>query len=364
MAPPVNVTITPGSDTTTTGNTTTMSENKTTTPGIKTTTPGNKTPTSNNVTPTPDNKAIELSNNTDMQGYTEVFPTVLFLKSIPPIHCKKVSMPSNTPTVPGSTAVPGDKMTTPGNKTATPGSDTTTTGNTSTMSENKRTTPDNKAATPGNKMAPHVNVTIPPGSNTTTTGNTTTMSENKTPTSDNKTPTSDNITPTPDNKKVKLSNNKVTRGYTEVFPTVLFLESIQCLDVQCWTWKEFLSYATRGATIMVTDLPEIEYDAYTASSITHALGNFGSIQCDKCFILPDNCTAFLTMTANSLASLIEALVMEASLNFETLRFHILKENALESPITFYKHLLRWRERVTRTHSHCHCNLGHHNLHSS
>ncbi|CAL8377707.1 unnamed protein product [Gadus morhua 'NCC'] len=279
MAPPVNVTITPGSDTTTTGNTTTMSESKTTTPGNKTPTSDDKTPTSNNVTPTPDIKAIELSNNTDMQGDTEVFPTVLFLESIPPILCKKTSMPSNTTTVPDSTATPGNKM-------ATPGSDTTTTGNTSTMSENKRTTPD-KAATP-------LNVTITPGSDTTTTGNTTTMSENETPTSDNKTPPSDNLTPTPDNK--------------------------------------FLPYATGGATIMVTDLPEIEYDAYPPSLITPFLGKFGNIYWDKCFILPDNCTAFLTMTANRMASLIEALVMEASLNFETVRFHILKENALESPL--------------------------------
>jgi hypothetical protein len=86
------------------------------------------------------------------------------------------------------------------------------------MSENK-TTPD-KAATP-------LNVTITPGSDTTTTGNTTTMSENETPTSDNKTPPSDNLTPTPDNKVIELSNNKVTRGCTDVFPTVLSLESIR-----------------------------------------------------------------------------------------------------------------------------------------
>ncbi|XP_056431160.1 uncharacterized protein LOC130369694 isoform X2 [Gadus chalcogrammus] len=331
MAPPVNVTITPGSDKTTTGNTTTMSESKTTTPGNKTPTSDDKTPTSNNVTPTPDIKAIELSNNTDMQGDTEVFPTVLFLESIPPILCKKTSMPSNTTTVPGSTATPGNKM-------ATPGSDTTTTGNTSTMSENKRTTPDNKAATP-------LNVTITPGSDTTTTGNTTTMSENETPTSDNKTPPSDNLTPTPDNKVIELSNNKVTQGCTDVFSTVLPLESIQFLDVQCWTWNDFLLYATGGATIMVTDLPEIKYDAYPPSLITPFLGKIGNIYWDKCFILPDNCMAFLTMTANRMASLIEALVMEASLNFETVRFHILKENALESPIIFYKHLLRWSEKL-------------------
>ncbi|CAL8383969.1 unnamed protein product [Arctogadus glacialis] len=188
------------------------------------------------------------------------------------------------------------------------------------MSENKTTTPDNKAATPGNEMAPPVNVTITPGSDMTTTGNTTTMSENKTttpgnktPTSDNKTPTSDYITPTPDNK--------------------------------CWTWNDFLPYATSGATIMVTDLPEIDYDAYPPSLITPFLGEFGDIYGDKCFILPDNCTAFVTMTAKKMASLIEALVMEASLNFETVRFHLLKENALESPITFYKHLLRWSEKL-------------------
>ena len=47
--------------------------------------------------------------------------------------------------------------------------------------------------------------------------------------------------------------------------------------------------------------------------------------------------AFLTMTANRMASLIEALVMEASLNFETVRFHILKENALESPVHAQTH---------------------------
>ena len=48
--------------------------------------------------------------------------------------------------------------------------------------------------------------------------------------------------------------------------------------------------------------------------------------------------AFVTMTANKMASLIEALVMEASLNFKTVRFHLLKENALESPVHTNSHM--------------------------
>ncbi|CAL8377695.1 unnamed protein product, partial [Gadus morhua 'NCC'] len=311
---------TPGNKKATPGNTTTIPGNKTTTPGNKTTMHANKTPTPSKSTITPDNKVTRPGNNTATTG--------------------KKTAPSGTgPIMPGNeAAIPDNTTDTPVKKTTMPSNATTVPGSTTT---------------PGNKMAPPVNVTITPGGDTTTTGNTTTMSENKTP-------TSSNITPTPENKAIELSNNTDMQGDTrtmpvqpvappslvaKVFPTVLFLKSIQCLDVRCWKWKDLLPYATSGATIMVTDLPEMECDASTWSSFTRVLEKFGNVQCDKCFILPENCTAFVSMSANKVAALMKSLVMGASLNSKTVRCHLLKENALESPITFYKHLLRWSEKL-------------------
>ncbi|CAL8378487.1 unnamed protein product [Boreogadus saida] len=356
-ATPGNTTTIPGNKKATPGNTTTIPGNKTTTPGKKTTMHANKTPTPSKSTTTPDNKVTTPGNNTATPGKKTapsgtgpIMPgnDAAIPDNTTDTPVKKTTMPSNSTTVPGSTTTPGNKTATPGNKSATPGS--TTMPSKKVTPGNTKTTAVNKTATPGNKMALPVNLTITPGSDTTTTGNTTTMSENKTPTNGNKTPTSDNITPTPDNKAIELSNNTDMQGdtRTKVFPTVLFLKSIQCLDVRCWKWKDFLPYATSGATIMVTDLPEMECDASTASSITQVLEKFGNVQCDKCFILPDNCTAFVSMVAKKVAALMESLVMGASLKSKTVRrvrCHLLKENALESPIDFYKHLLRWSEKL-------------------
>ncbi|XP_056432138.1 uncharacterized protein LOC130370405 [Gadus chalcogrammus] len=326
-ATPGNTTIipgkaTPGNKKATPGNTTTIPGNKTTTPGNKTTMHANKTPTPSKSTITPDNKVTTPGNNTAKTG-------------------KKTALSGTGPIMPGNeAAIPDNTTDTPVKKTTMPSNSTTVPGST-TM--------------PGNKMAPPVNETITPGGDTTTTGNTTTMSENKTP-------TSSNITPTPDNKAIELSNNTDMQGDTgtmpvqpvappslvaKVFPTVLFLKSIQCLDVRCWKWKDFLPYATSGATIMVTDLPEMECNAssWSSQALTKVLEKFGNVQNDKCFILPENCTAFVSMTAKKVAALMEALVMGASLNSKTVRCHLLKENALKSPIDFYKHLLRWSEKL-------------------
>ncbi|CAL8383983.1 unnamed protein product, partial [Arctogadus glacialis] len=366
-ATPGNTTTIPGNKKAIPGNTTTIPVNKTTTHGKKTTMHANKTPTPSKSTTTPDNKVTTPGYNTATPGKKTAPPGTGTIMpgneaAIPDnttaTPVKKTTMPSNSTTVPGSTTTPGNKTATPGNKSATPGNKSATPGSTTMPSKkvtpgNTKTTAVNKTATPGNKMAPPVNVTITPGGDTTTTGNTTTMSENKTP-------TSSNITPTPDNKAIELSNNTDMQGDTrtmpvqpvappslvaKVFPTVLFLKSIQCLDVRCWKWKDFLPYATSGATIMVTDLPEMECNASTWSSITQVLEKFGNVQCDKCFILPENCTAFVSMIANKVAALMESLVMGASLNSKTVRCHLLKENALESPIDFYKHLLRWSEKL-------------------
>ncbi|XP_059891898.1 uncharacterized protein znf638 isoform X2 [Gadus macrocephalus] len=379
-ATPVKKTTMPSNSTTVPGSTTTPG-NKMSTPGNKTATPGNKSATPGIQKATPGIQKATPGNTKATPGNTTTIPG----KATPG---NKKATPGNTTTIPGnkttmhanktptpskSTITIDNKVTTPGNNTATTGKKTAPSGTGPIMPGNEAAIPDNttdtpvkkttmpsnsttvpgSTTTPGNKMAPPVNVTITPGGDTTTTGNTTTMSENKTP-------TSSNITPTPDNKAIELSNNTDMQGDTRtmpvqpvappslvanVFPTVLFLKSIQCLDVRCWKWKDFLPYATSGATIMVTDLPEMEWNASNWSSITKVLEKFGNVQCDKCFILPENCTAFVSMTAKKVAALMESLVMGASLNSKTVRCHLLKENALESPIDFYKHLLRWSEKL-------------------
>ncbi|XP_059891917.1 uncharacterized protein LOC132445789 isoform X3 [Gadus macrocephalus] len=325
-----NKTTAPGNNTTTTGTKGTTPGNKKATPGNATTTPGNKTTTPGNKTTTPGNKKTTPGKKTTM--HANKMPTPSKSTTTPD---NKVTTPGNNAATPGkNTALPGKAQIIPANETATPGNTTATPVKNTTMPGNATTLPDNKTTAPGNKTAILCKKTSMPSSTTTMPGSTSTPG--------NKMTTPGNKTATP-GKKAATPGNKM--AYTKLFPTVLFLKSIQCLDVQCWAWNDFLPYATSGATIMVTDLPEMECDASTWSSITQDLEKFGNVQCDKCFILPENCTAFLTMTAKNMVYLIEALVMGASLNSKTVRCHLLKENALESPITFYKHLLRWSEKL-------------------
>ncbi|KAJ3585180.1 hypothetical protein NHX12_013901, partial [Muraenolepis orangiensis] len=159
----------------------------------------------------------------------------------------------------------------------------------------------------------------------------------KTTTSGTKTTTPGKKTTTPGKKTTTPGKKTTTPGTKTTTPGKKTTTSIDCMD--------FKPYMTSGATVMVTDLPEKTSCQYSEPELICVLEKFCNIECDKYFILPDNCTAFVEMATNKLEQLIDALANGVPLNEGRIHCHLLKENALESPITFYQQLLKWSEKV-------------------
>ncbi|CAL8241343.1 unnamed protein product [Merluccius merluccius] len=283
-------------------------------PGNKTATPGNETATPGNETATPGNETATPGNETATPG-------------------NETATPGNETATPGNeTATPGNETATPGNETATPGNETATPVTTAATPGNKKTTPGNKKTTPGNKKTT-------PGNKKTTPGNAATTLGNQTATPGNKTSTA--ISTNMSINTIISSRPDTTPAMPLMFlppatppgpPQISTIKSIECIDVRSWTLADFQPYITSGATIMVTDLPEKVGFHHRAVEIIHLLEKFGNTECDKCFILPDNCTAFVEMAADKMEQLMDALTNGVLMNSGIVHCHLLKENALGSPV--------------------------------
>ncbi|XP_030193478.1 mucin-12 isoform X3 [Gadus morhua] len=331
-------TTTSGNKKTTTGDETTTPGNRTTTPGHRTITPGNQT-TSGNKKTTPGDEATTPGDETTTPGDETTTPS------------NKMTTPGDKMTTPGDkTTTPSNKTTTPGDKTTTPGDKTTTPGDKTTTPGDKTTTPGVKSTTPGDKTTTPGDKTTTPGDKTTTPGDKTTTPGDKTTTPGDKTTTPGDKTTTPSDTNVSIVSRirpPVPRLHPEcrISPTVLFLKSIKCIDVRSWSLAEFQPFASRGATMIVTGLPDRARGPYRETEMIRVLEGFSRTKLDKYFILPDNCTAFVEMVANKMERLMDVLANGLPMNGGLLRCHLLKENALRSPIAFYKQLLTWSEKL-------------------
>ncbi|CAL8326190.1 unnamed protein product [Lota lota] len=359
-APPGNKTTSPGDKMTTPGN-------KTTTPGDKTTSPGDKTTTPGDNTTTPGDKATSPGDKTTTPGDKATTPG------------DKATSPGDKTTTPGDKATtPGDKTTTPGDKTTSPGDKTTSPGdkmmttpgnemstNKTTMPSNKTVTPDSKLATPSKKSATPINTNMSidaiVSSKPVTTASMPSMSlpPETTPCS----PAKSYVKPIecikvrswtladcyPDAMLAELLMSPppvpLLHPGAEVSSAVLFFKSIKCIDVRSWTLPDFQAFASCGATIMVTGLPNKVRGRYREPEMTRVLEMFGKTKCDKRFILPDNRMAFVELGASKMERLMDALGNGVPMDGGVLRCHLLKEYALSSPIAFYKQLLEWSEKI-------------------
>ncbi|KAG7262146.1 hypothetical protein CRUP_006387 [Coryphaenoides rupestris] len=190
-----------------------------------------------------------------------------------------------------TTTTPGSKTTKAGSKTTTtPGSKMTTAGSKTT------TTPGSKMTKAGSKT------TTTPGSKMTTAGSKTTT--------------------TPGSKTTTTPGSKMTTAG-------------KCVDVRSWSLADFQSSVSSGATIMVTDLPEKARCHYREPEMIHVLERFGNVECDKCFILPDNCMAFVELAANKpIKQLMDALETGVVVrpHLDMVRCHLLTGNVIGSPV--------------------------------
>ncbi|CAL8378490.1 unnamed protein product [Boreogadus saida] len=357
---PGDQTTTPGAQTTTPGDQTTSPGDQTTTPGDETTTPGNRTTTPGNRTTTPGNSTITPGNKKTTPGDETTTPG------------DETTTPGDETTTPGDeTTTPGDETTTPSNKTTPPGDETTTPGDETTTPSNKTTPPGHKKTTPSVKMTTPGDKTTTPSDKTTTPGVKTTTPSNQTTKPSDKTTTPGDETTTPGEKTTTPGNKTTTHGdkttmpsdtnvsivsrlrppvprlhpECRISPTVLFLKSIKCIDVRSWSLAEFQPFVSRGATMIVTGLPDRARGPYRETEMIRVLEGFSRTKRDKYFILPDNCTAFVEMVANKMERLMDVLANGVPMNGGLLRCHLLKENALRSPIAFYKQLLTWSEKL-------------------
>ncbi|CAL8383985.1 unnamed protein product, partial [Arctogadus glacialis] len=335
---PGNKTTTPGDKTTTPGDQTTTPGDQTTTPGDQTTTPGVKTSTSGNKKTTPGDETTTPGNRTTTPGNRTTTPG------------NRTTTPGNRTITPGNQTTSGNKKTTPGDKTTTPGDKTTTPGKETTTPGDETTTPGDETTIPGDKTTTPGVKTTTPSNKTTTPGDKTTTPGVKTTTHGDKTTTHGDKTTTPSDTNVSIVSRirpPVPRLHPEcrISPTVLFLKSIKCIDVRRWSLAEFQPFASRGATMIVTGLPDRARGPYRETEMIRVLEGFSRTKRDKYFILPDNCTAFVEMVANKMERLMDVLANGVPMNGGLLRCHLLKENALRSPIAFYKQLLTWSETL-------------------